>query len=163
MGTAQNGGYLGAPSKKGMMRPELEAIVFKEKKGFVTDPIKLNNPPGNRTLGDQPAAVNDADVGAQALDDLQHMRGEEDGGAARDHALQHLLQRAGGDGVDAFEGLVEEEHLGAVDDRGGQRKLLLHAVREVGDQLLVFAGEVHEFEQFFGALLGGGLVEAVQI
>jgi hypothetical protein len=28
------------------MRPELEAIVFKEKKGFVTDPIKLNNPPG---------------------------------------------------------------------------------------------------------------------
>ena len=46
MGTAQNGGYLGAPSKKGMMRPELEAIVFKAKKGFVTDPIKLNNPPG---------------------------------------------------------------------------------------------------------------------
>jgi parvulin-like peptidyl-prolyl isomerase len=46
MGTAQNGGYLGAPSKKGMMRPELEAIVFKEKKGFVTAPIKLNNPPG---------------------------------------------------------------------------------------------------------------------
>jgi len=47
LGTAQNGGYLGAPSKKGMLRPELEAIVFKEKKGFVTDPpIKLNNPPG---------------------------------------------------------------------------------------------------------------------
>ena len=46
MGTAQNGGYLGAPSKKGMMRPELEAIVFKEKKGFVTAPIKLKNPPG---------------------------------------------------------------------------------------------------------------------
>jgi parvulin-like peptidyl-prolyl isomerase len=46
IGTAQNGGYLGAPSKRGMMRPELEAIVFKEKKGFVTDPIKLNNPPG---------------------------------------------------------------------------------------------------------------------
>jgi parvulin-like peptidyl-prolyl isomerase len=46
MGTAQNGGYLGAPSEKGMMRPELEAIVFKEKKGFVTDPIKLTNPPG---------------------------------------------------------------------------------------------------------------------
>ena len=46
LGTAQNGGYLGSPSTKGIMRPELEAIVFKEKKGFVTDPIKLNNPPG---------------------------------------------------------------------------------------------------------------------
>jgi hypothetical protein len=46
LGTSQNGGYLGAPSTKGTMRPELEAIVFKEKKGFVTDPIKLNNPPG---------------------------------------------------------------------------------------------------------------------
>ena len=46
LGTAQNGGYLGAPSTKGTLRPELEAIVFKEKKGFVTAPIKLTNPPG---------------------------------------------------------------------------------------------------------------------
>jgi hypothetical protein len=29
-----------------MMRPQIEAIVFKAKKGFVTDPIKLDNPPG---------------------------------------------------------------------------------------------------------------------
>lgn len=46
LGTAQNGGYLGQPSERGMMRPELEAIVFKEKKGFVTNPIKLTNPAG---------------------------------------------------------------------------------------------------------------------
>jgi len=46
MATAQNGGYLGAPSKRGVLKPDLEAIVFKEKKGFVTDPIKLTNPPG---------------------------------------------------------------------------------------------------------------------
>ena len=39
--TAQNGGYLGAPSKRGILRPEIEAIVFKEKKGFVSDPIKI--------------------------------------------------------------------------------------------------------------------------
>ena len=44
--TAQNGGYIGAPSKRGTLRPELEAIVFKEKKGFVTDFIKLKNPSG---------------------------------------------------------------------------------------------------------------------
>jgi parvulin-like peptidyl-prolyl isomerase len=43
--TSQNGGYLGAPSQKGTLRPELEAIVFSDKavKGYVTEPIKLPN------------------------------------------------------------------------------------------------------------------------
>lgn len=44
--TAQNGGYLGSPSKRGDLRPELESIVFQQKKGYVTEPIKLTNPPG---------------------------------------------------------------------------------------------------------------------
>jgi parvulin-like peptidyl-prolyl isomerase len=45
--TAQNGGYLGAPSKRGELRPELAAIVFSDKavRGYVTDPIKLTSPP----------------------------------------------------------------------------------------------------------------------
>src|ERR1035437_3696912 len=43
--TAENGGYLGTPSRRGTLRPDLEAIVFKEKKGFVSDPIKLTAPP----------------------------------------------------------------------------------------------------------------------
>ena len=112
-------------------------------------------------LGDQLAAVDDADVGAQALDDFEHVRGEEDGSAARDHALQHRLQRAGGNGVDAFEGLVEEKNFGPVDDGGGQREFFLHAVGEVGDQLLVLVGEAHEIEQFGSPLGGGGFIEAV--
>ena len=48
-----------------------------------------------------------------------------------------------------------------MDDGCSQRELLLHAVGEVGDQLLLFVGEVHKFEQLFGALQRGGLVEAV--
>ena len=55
------------------------------------------------------AAIDDGDVGAEALDDFEDVRGEEDGGAAGDHALKHGFEGAGGDGVDAFEGLVEEE------------------------------------------------------
>jgi parvulin-like peptidyl-prolyl isomerase len=45
--TSQNGGYLGAPSKRGTLRPELEPVVFSDKatKGFITDPIKLTSPP----------------------------------------------------------------------------------------------------------------------
>ena len=56
--------------------------------------------------------MNDADMSAQPFHDLQHMRGEENGCAARDHALQHGFQSAGGDGVHAFEGLVRNSTLG---------------------------------------------------
>ena len=42
--TAQAGGYTGAPSKKGELRPELEAKVFTQKRGYITDPITLPPP-----------------------------------------------------------------------------------------------------------------------
>ena len=38
--TGKNGGYIGA-MKRGTMDKQIEAIVFKEKKGYVTDPIKM--------------------------------------------------------------------------------------------------------------------------
>ena len=71
-------------------------------------------------VGDEMAAVDDGDVGAETLDDFEDVGGEEDGGAASDHALEHGLESTGGDGVDAFKGLVEEEDAGAVDDRCGK-------------------------------------------
>jgi parvulin-like peptidyl-prolyl isomerase len=44
--TAQNGGYLGSPMKRGDLMPQLSAIVFSDKavKGYVTDPIKIVSP-----------------------------------------------------------------------------------------------------------------------
>ena len=62
-------------------------------------------------VGDELAVVDDGDVGAEAFYDFKHVGGEEDGGSAGDHALEHLLEGAGGDGVYAFKGLVEEENL----------------------------------------------------
>ncbi|HTS31553.1 MAG TPA: peptidylprolyl isomerase [Bryobacteraceae bacterium] len=38
--TAKNGGQL-PPYQRGMLQPQIEAIVFKEKKGYITDPIKV--------------------------------------------------------------------------------------------------------------------------
>jgi peptidyl-prolyl cis-trans isomerase SurA len=38
--TAKNGGYIG-PEERGQMRKELEDVVFKAKKGDITEPIKL--------------------------------------------------------------------------------------------------------------------------
>ena len=64
-------------------------------------------------------------------------------------------------GVDAFEGLVEEEDARAVDDGGGERELALHAVGEIGDKLFAVVGEAHEVEEFFGSGARGIGVEAV--
>jgi hypothetical protein len=114
-------------------------------------------------VGDELAVVDDAYVGAEALNDFENVGGEEDSCAAGDHALQHLLEGAGGDGVDALEGLVEKEDLRPVDDGCGEGELFLHAVREVGDELLGFAGKVHEFEELFAALESGGVVQAVHL
>ena len=88
-----------------------------------------------RTLGDELATVNDRDVRTKPLDDLEHVRSKEDRSATRDHPLQHRLQGAGGNSVDAFERLVEKKNLGSVNDRGSKSKFLLHAMREVSDEL----------------------------
>ena len=41
--TAKAGGFIGG-FKKGLLQKQIEDIVFKEKKGFVSDPIKIENP-----------------------------------------------------------------------------------------------------------------------
>ncbi len=114
-----------------------------------------------RALGDQTSLMNDGDVAAQALHDFENVRGQEDRGAAGDHALQHRFQCAGGDCVHAFEGLVEKQNLGPVDHGGGEGQLLLHAVGIIGNEFFRLVGELHEFEQLGGALSCGGAVEAV--
>jgi len=112
-------------------------------------------------LGDEAAAVDDGDVAAEAFDDFKDVRGEEDGCAAGDHALKHIFEGAGCDGVYAFEGLVEEEDFGAMNDGGGEGELFLHAVGKVGDELFGFGREVHEVEKLVGTVGGGGAVETV--
>jgi hypothetical protein len=114
-----------------------------------------------RAVRDELAFLNDGDVAAEALDDLEDMRSEEDGDAALDHALEHGFEGACGDGVDAFERLVEKEDARRVDDSGSEREFLLHTVGKVGDEFFRFAGEVHEVEQFFRAPVGGVAIEAI--
>ena len=108
-----------------------------------------------RQLGD------DGNVAAKAFDDLKHVGGEEDSCAAVDHAGEHRLEHARCDSVDSFKGLVEEENFRAVDDGGREGELLLHAVREVGNELAGFVGELHEVQELVGAAEGGFLVESI--
>jgi hypothetical protein len=64
---------------------------------------------GDRPLRHEAPLVEDADVVGEALDDLEHVRGEEDRAAAAGELVQEALDEARGDGVDPFERLVEEE------------------------------------------------------
>ena len=76
------------------------------------------------------------------------MGGEKNRGAPCNHALEHSLQSARGDGIHGFEWLVEEENLRPVDHRCGQRELFLHSVRVVGNEFLRLVRQLHELEQF---------------
>src|SRR5258708_3035342 len=50
--------------------------------------------------------------------------------------VEGRLRRGGGNRVHALEGLVEKQNFRTVDDRRGQRHLLLHPVGIVGHQLV---------------------------
>ena len=86
-----------------------------------------------RPLCDKFSTVDDADMRAQPLNDLEHVRRKEDGHAARGHPLQHGLQRACRDCIHTLERLIQKQHPRSMDHRRGQRQLLLHAMRKVGD------------------------------
>jgi hypothetical protein len=92
--------------------------------------------------------VDDADVGDEPLHHLQHVAGEKDGHrASRHQILKHLADARDRHCVDPLERLIEEEQLRPVDERAGQRQLLLHAVAVILDELAALGGELHGLEQ----------------
>ena len=93
--------------------------------------------------GDDAAVVDDRDLLADVLDELELVAGEEDGGAARRLAAEHLGERVHRDRVEAGERLVEDEQLGLVQQRGRELCALLVAVREL---LHLRAGAILEAE-----------------
>ena len=110
---------------------------------------------------DDLAARDDGHVGAEPLDDLQHMRREKDRSAAFDAAFEHVAQRARGHGVHAFEWFVEEEQVGIRNQRGGEGEFLLHAVRVFQREFFLIVQEIHDGEQFGGALADDGEIHPI--
>ena len=81
--------------------------------------------------------IDDRDAVAQALDDFEHVGRQEDRGAAAHLVLEDVLHQARADGVHAFEGLVHQEQLGMVDQRGRHGDALPHALGVLGDDLAI--------------------------
>src|ERR1017187_8120133 len=101
----------------------------------------------------------DGDIVADALDGFEHVGGHEDGAALVGEAAQPLLHERDTGGVDALEGLVEEQDLRGMDDGGGEGHALAHAGGVFG-QSLGGIGEFERVEQFGDALARGDFVEA---
>ena len=111
-----------------------------------------------RALGDDPAAVDDADVVGELVGLLQVLGGEEDRGAVVVQRPHLLPDRLAADRVEAGGRLVEEEHARFVDERGGEVEAALHAAGVGADAAVGGGGQVDPFEQGVGApaALGGG-------
>ena len=90
--------------------------------------------------------VDDRDVLADVLDELELMAGEEDGGAAGRLAAEHLGERVHGDRVEPGERLVEHEQLRLVQQRRRELGALLVAVRELLDLRVGAVGETEPLE-----------------
>src|ERR1700732_841820 len=114
-----------------------------------------------RALRDKAPAMNNSEVAAKSFDDFKHVRREKNRRSARNHALEHGFQCAGSDGVNAFEWLVEKKNFRTVNHGGGEGEFFLHAVRVVGDERLWLVSELHELEQFCGALRSSIAIEPV--
>ena len=88
-------------------------------------PLDLLHRPGD----DQPAALDDGDLVAQLLGDLQHMGGKEDGGAGIAQAAHDLLELVGGFGVKADKRLIHDKEPGLMDEGGNDGR----SERRAGD------------------------------
>ena len=91
--------------------------------------------------------VDDRHLVAQPLHHVEHVRGEEEGDPAGGQAAQEVAHHAAGHGVDAVQGLVEEEHLRPVDEGAGEGELLAHALRVVHHELAALVGQGEELEE----------------
>ena len=73
------------------------------------------------------------DAVAQALDDVELVGAEQRGDPGGGALSQHLAHDVDGDGVQAREGLVEDEQPGVADEGGGELDALLIAQgRQIG-------------------------------
>ena len=96
--------------------------------------------------GDHAAVVDDRDVLADVLDELELMAREEHRRAAGRLAAEHLGERAHGERIEPGEGLVEHEQLGLVQQRRRELGALLVAVRELLDLRAGAIGETEPLE-----------------
>ena len=101
-----------------------------------------------RALGDQPAVVDDAHTVGELVGLLQVLGRQKDGHVQFAVQAADLFPHPGpADGIQTGRRLVEEQHLGVVDERGGYVQPALHAPRVGTDRALEGVADVDEAGQ----------------
>jgi hypothetical protein len=119
---------------------------------------------GGGALGDEPPVVDDADAVGELVGFLEVLRGEEDRHAELVVEPPHLLPHAGAaDGIESGGGLVEEQDVGVVHERGGEVEPPAHATRVGADATVERVAEVDQCAQVDQALLDLAAAEAVEL
>ena len=106
--------------------------------------------------GGEPPVDHDQHVLGEALDLLEDVRGEEDRAALGGPAPQHLHHLETLARVGAVEGLVEDQHIRVVDERGGDLGALAHALRVAAHRPILGVLQLDEGDCPPGGFLGIG-------
>ena len=101
----------------------------------------------HRPLGDDAAAMEHHDVGAQALDVVEHVRAVQDRLAARRQDRNQVTQHETGREIQAGFRFVQNEQIGIVQQRGDEQHLLLHAFGVPADRLIGGAGQAEQIQE----------------
>lgn len=117
---------------------------------------------GDRAAGDEAAVGEDADAVAELLDELELVGREEDGDAGVGLLAQRRRHRVDGQGIEAGEGLVEDEGGGVVGQRGRQLDALLVAERQRLDPVGAVRGDPQGVLPVGGVAVGLGAGEPVE-
>ena len=106
--------------------------------------------------------VDDDDPVGQLIGLLHVLRRQQDGHVAGGEPLDHLPERQPASRIESGGGLVQEEHGRRGDQAHGEVETAAHPAR-IGLHLAPGrVGELEQFEQVAGAVLGIGLAEAVE-
>ena len=115
---------------------------------------------GHRAVGHQLAPADDEHAGAQGRDFGQYVGAENDGFIFA-HLADELADFQNLVGVEAGGGLVEDEHVGVVDEGLGQAHALPVALAERANLLVLLAAQAHATHQLGHAGAQAGAAQPV--
>ena len=104
-----------------------------------------------RRLGDTPPMIDDQQPVAEPLGLVHEMRGEHDGLALCQQALQALPDQVTGLRIKSGSGFVEKEHRRIVDQRTRNGQAPAHATRQLLDLRVALACQLREIQQHVDA------------
>lgn len=97
---------------------------------------------GERAIGDFLAALEDEDVRADFLEQVEQMGAEDDRRSVARALEDGVFHPADAEGIEAGERLVEEHDLRGVEQAARDRELLFHAAGELAGKLVGFVGDL---------------------